>query len=744
MIDVLLDVLFDNVSILENIEKIEINTEIQSFFATAQISIKDKIISYDLARDEIAHIKIKIKRDTILKEYDFYIDDIEYKTKKENTLILKTKGCLLYEPFSIKEYQVWEGLTANQIIKDILDSRSIDFVDNLPQIKLGGNYESDNFTEAEIIKDLLSIIQADYYYKDNKIYFEPKKAISPEPIITETFKSKDIVNYNSQSSIDKTNLINKLYVNIEHRDIFAEPTLNLDIEPSPQQISPTSTLTYIDTSDNNKEYKIVPKKAIYKLYFSPLDEIPTIDGLEAEKVSDYIAIEKENLKDSDVIETLGGIKSIIDLQLSENENDYDKAKATFYTTELSTKQNLTFISDLSSSNFADGNNIKVVIKTIQSSQSISSSISGSGSGADPYIYTLELGEKQNIDEVLSQADITIKAHSFNTLTDIETPTEIKATCKATEINLEDYKIIVNGESISQNVEFVRDDTNKELIFKVKKELLFDKNLLESLLNNATTIVQFSNLVVNTQNSNDLGKIWLNHYTTQEAGTLAGEIVGVKYGENDPYSIMNFVNNDPKSTNILKVLNINDKTSIPYLNQIEKQLEGGYGNATYTDLLSSATFKVGYNKIILDKKYTGDYKLSYLTDIYRGEIEAVSKETKKYIQINLLNAEIDYTHLIEAKDYFPEPFLIKIDLLKDWNFETNEAINAEFDIYKIAFDTGAETFLKKVKSNSFAELNFLLSEYSMYSIKKTDKDTLYIKYFANVYEKIWNSETIKGS
>ncbi len=122
-----------------------------------------------------------------------------------------------------------------------------------------------------------------------------------------------------------------------------------------------------------------------------------------------------------------------------------------------------------------------------------------------------------------------------------------------------------------------------------------------------------------------------------------------------------------------------------------------------------------NVLIFDKKYTGEVKISYTTNLLVGSIENSKYPKKIPITITHKDRIIKHIHSIELDGYYPIPYTLEFSLISDFGFRVDDAINVLVQIYKYDKDTQAFVEVASIQSDAFGDFEFRLQEYCTYKI-----------------------------
>lgn len=692
-----------------------------SLYSNCEIKLADFNIPYDFAKDKIIHFRIEIDNNS----YEFLIDEIEAIGENKTSLLLKSKGALLSEVYSGKvQYFDYSNY------KDLIESYLSEFgltsdTSNLLNVDILNDTEID-LSREDVIKDFLELIGFEVYLKDDTLIFEPLKSISGSDASISFFK--DVLDLSTET--ESNSLIGAVYINCKPEEsVFSEPKITLIADPSPQPLSPQSVLTF---SEDGTTYKINPITSKLLGYHTPiLNERPQYLGLNGSWIEDYKIVEEFNLIEDDALETTSGIKNIIAVAYSESEvpEDGQVAEATFYKNEIGTLKDLTFFSKITDTDLDLGNYIKVDLVQSGLDKAITSNLSGTGTELDPYIYELNLGNKINILEGFPSVTLNTKWQNryyakFNHIVTVNAIVVIKLIAFSNKnifLEISQYEpticTILQNNDIYINLQY---SENRSYIFN---PLVFLKEELNKALLQKFSINEFE--LSYTTLDLKTSPYWTFELIAPINNNFSNYILEDYHAQNDPLAITNHISNDNLVSEILRCTS-DDKSSIQFAgNGFIKQFEGGFGiQPLYlTESNNDFEYLQNYNKIVLSNLTTGYIKISYETDVFQAFISPQQKQQKKLIKATYLNQALDFQHEIKADGYYPLPFVYILSLIKDWNIESNIAIN------KDGLLNGVDSWT----ADSFGDLKLSLKAYGVYRLSTVGYEDLYITYYANKFE-----------
>lgn len=144
----------------------------------------------------------------------------------------------------------------------------------------------------------------------------------------------------------------------------------------------------------------------------------------------------------------------------------------------------------------------------------------------------------------------------------------------------------------------------------------------------------------------------------------------------------------------------------------------------------------YNTLCFSEAKYGRLKVSYKTDCYLFELPPLDKEASKRIKLGFYNAEIDYEHKYELNGFYPLNLEHKISVIKDFNIDSSR-------IGECGIMFGNQLY----RVDEFGEFSVAFHDYGYYKltlyINGVPSDELYIRYFANEFNKSFNKVSVDG-
>jgi hypothetical protein len=149
------------------------------------------------------------------------------------------------------------------------------------------------------------------------------------------------------------------------------------------------------------------------------------------------------------------------------------------------------------------------------------------------------------------------------------------------------------------------------------------------------------------------------------------------------------------------------------------------------------FETNFNYIIFNKRYTGELKISYKTDIYRAIIPPTQIPKDYKIYATYYDQELNYTLKTEYNGYYPLPYIYKLNLIKEWNMPPDIAsgrtIYLKGKIYERNYKGEMEQNIinESYKADPFGEVEIEFREYGNY-ILTGGYEPVYISFYKNKF------------
>jgi hypothetical protein len=142
-----------------------------------------------------------------------------------------------------------------------------------------------------------------------------------------------------------------------------------------------------------------------------------------------------------------------------------------------------------------------------------------------------------------------------------------------------------------------------------------------------------------------------------------------------------------------------------------------------EYLKEEDYKIetNFNYIIFNKKYTGDLKIAYKTDIYRAIISPTQTPKDYKIYATYYDQELNYTLKTEYNGYYPTPYKYNFNLIKDWNIPPHIASGKEFKINGQIY-----------QADPFGECEIEFKKYGCYTITTDNYEPIYVTYYKNSF------------
>jgi len=204
-----------NVRILKQLDKV-------SF--TLSLSLVDFILDKTYIRNPNTPLVVTIGNEVI----SFIITESSNDYHNNISIIAKTAGCLLQEPFEKVEDREYQG-NSSQILSSI--SPNI-VLQNVASFDFNNATMSIKGTDETTIRKICNTMGANFYEKNNNIIISkplhiPKNSIPSLSFLTE---GEELYSYSETESGNVSNNISKVRINTTYKDVYSTPLLTLIIE----------------------------------------------------------------------------------------------------------------------------------------------------------------------------------------------------------------------------------------------------------------------------------------------------------------------------------------------------------------------------------------------------------------------------------------------------------------------------------------------------------------------------------
>ena len=159
-----------------------------------------------------------------------------------------------------------------------------------------------------------------------------------------------------------------------------------------------------------------------------------------------------------------------------------------------------------------------------------------------------------------------------------------------------------------------------------------------------------------------------------------------------------------------------------------ELVGGIDTIVAISGVTNPTYIQNYNVLAFDKVTEGSLDITYKTKVLHGTITHSSTPKEIRFSITHYNQQIDYIHKIQFDGYYPIPYNLKINLMKDWGLDYDNSINKTIAVGK--FDGESFVSYGNYTSDSFGNFTLPLNEYNHFLLSTDGAKDLHLDYFAN--------------
>ena len=212
------------------------------------------------------------------------------------------------------------------------------------------------------------------------------------------------------------------------------------------------------------------------------------------------------------------------------------------------------------------------------------------------------------------------------------------------------------------------------------------------------------------------------------------------GQRDPLAMSTFVATDPNASGLVSVKPSTSKENITWTGQV--RMSGGMGSSDAITSISNPMFEEGHNVIYFDDVVTGTVRVSYKTDILYKKFSPEYTEKNYPMSFSHYNQVLNYVHEVKATEFYPKPFHCKIDVSDFLDIEYADSINKQVTMAIVDFETGVEIAIKSTNTNIVGQIEEVLSDYGQYAFVMQDLPTIYLKYYANLFEVTLDKSSIK--
>jgi len=185
----------DGEDITKFVDGFSIDKQLGRAYHTAQMKLINYSLDNKYLRSEEYLLSVAIGADS----YEFVLFDADRDYKNDIALVLKTKGCLLAEPFSFAETTTYSDTDFISLVNTLTESDTIKIFNNAPNFTFNNkSYTKNNGSNLDAIFELLNIFGGVIYDNDEGIVISKSLTIeegaSPDLILND-----DILEYKKMS-----------------------------------------------------------------------------------------------------------------------------------------------------------------------------------------------------------------------------------------------------------------------------------------------------------------------------------------------------------------------------------------------------------------------------------------------------------------------------------------------------------------------------------------------------------------
>lgn len=728
-IEILFDVFIKNEYGVENkatdyVNSYKENRKVGTLYNTCEIYLKSFDVPMVLSGDGVMRIRVERVIGGVVFSDNYIIDELTVKNKSEILIVGKTEGALLFEPYFFSVTKLLNYSTYNEVFSELLSgittSMQIPLIPNSTHF-----YEIANETYGSVILSLAKKLGIDVYVKDGAVVMEEIKRIFPNDVPKVSFAQIDCLSATLDNK--ESSGLGIIYINPKSSEVSSSASTALSVSLEPQPIRPAITKTWIDPQTNDV-YTMPPIDCKMKLFFNPLNVgEPEILGFDFYKEYNSYMVEEFDLVSESCIELLGGIRGIAGMTITDGtETTATSVAYGQYDNGTLYADIVLFTSILDVDNLADADGIQINVLEGGVDEAISSTITGTGTDADPYVYDIYLGTVENIEAEKATANISIgSTYSFTNITET-----LALEAKLSEATLNGHNIKVDGTGLVKTSGY--DYSAGETIFYVDPAKTYDSLatvVFNEILNSAT--LPYTATITSKQDNVQLTVV----ETVQTCGTFSGGVDEVYSGQRDNMAITQFVRADTNASGLITT-ELSDDTSNPTTLPPTIVLNGGMGDASsIISGFNGWNFEVGHNVLCFGIPITGKVRVAYFTDVYVATVPNHEYETNIPVAVSHLDSILRHTHQIRAVDYFPLTYIHRLDVADTWSIDYEDAYYREIAIYKVDNYSGSETQLEVVRSDATGILMLKLGNYGygQYALYIGGVPQIYIRYYANMFD-----------
>lgn len=676
-----------------------------------------------LSQDGVLRVRVEREIETTSFSDLYMIDDIKMLDKARMKVTCKTEGALLFEPYSHKMNTTLNHATYNDTIAELLgDTSFVSYLPTIPNSTLF--YNVSNITKGSAITTLCKKLGIDFSVRGGQVILELFKRIYPHDEPIELFTQQTCTNVTS--TLTKSTGVGIYEINIDDDEVTSESSIVIR-GTSPHPVRPATVRQWTDPSTGD-EYTIIPTTGKIELLYNPINEAPVeILGYDLNEVLNHFVVEEFTLVEEKVVTLSGGIRSIAGMTVYDNVTTpaTDFVAPVVATDQLDNgndESDVLVISAIPSTDLSTANGTEVIVEDSGVDQAISSTISGTGTDEDPYIYTVILGSQENVSAEVSTAVATITStYSFSDI--IET---LNLVSDVADSSLNGHLIKIDGTGVTATsghaysageTVFYLDPTQR---YNSVAEAIYLEILNSSLPYSATKGTINSTVQLTPKNSIDT------------VATFANGVDEVYQGQRDNQAIASFINTDVNVDGIL-VSSISYDVSNPIQIPYPIVLEGGIGSGDDIIDMGTYVYEPNHNIIAFDENVSGTLRIAYFTNAYTATIPNSQSEYNLLIKARLLDAEESFIYSVECVDYFPLSYVFDFIVGGVWGDDDDFAKNREVQVYSVAEYTGEEVLIETLKSDYTGYIGLWMKQgYGQYALHTEGKLPKYIRFYANMY------------
>ncbi|MRJ06256.1 MAG: hypothetical protein C6I01_01890 [Epsilonproteobacteria bacterium] len=171
-----------------------------------------------------------------------------------------------------------------------------------------------------------------------------------------------------------------------------------------------------------------------------------------------------------------------------------------------------------------------------------------------------------------------------------------------------------------------------------------------------------------------------------------------------------------------------------------KLAGGIDEIIAIEGVENHSFIQGVNLLTFTPvEEETELKVTYKTRVLYGVINHSKYPKSVPFEVKHFNQIIKYTHQIELNGFYPVPYDLTINLMRDWGVDYVNAINKTIQVAKKEGDVWVVK--GQIVSNPFGEAVLSIPEYGTYQLTMEGEEPLYIDWYINK-KSIYMDEVVK--